>query len=114
MPSSDVPLTTRTERTTEKTRQGGLLASSDGKVWVGLGSANVCSGCGEVIGKGEREFEVEVAVTLTFRFHDECHQAWVIFRQQRQYGRHDLVASTTRAARGSPPASRSSRLSGGP
>lgn len=77
-PASDVPLTTRTERTIDKTRQGGLPASGDGKTWVAPGSLKECSGCGDVIAREEQGFEVEVA-GLLFRFHSECHEVWVIF-----------------------------------
>ena len=68
---------TRTGRTIGKMRRGGLPASVGGKTWVGLGTSKNCSGCGEPVTADDREFEIEVAETLSFRFHAECYQAWL-------------------------------------
>jgi hypothetical protein len=72
-------LPTRPERTLDKTCRGGLPAPLDCTLWVGPGSLKACDGCGEVIAHDEREFEVQVSETLTFRFHAECHKAWLTF-----------------------------------
>ena len=70
---------TRTERTIATARRGALPLAIDGRVWVGPGVAKACNGCGDLITHAEREFVVEVSEVLTFRFHAECHRAWVTF-----------------------------------
>jgi hypothetical protein len=66
----------RSARTLEKAGRGGLPATFKRQLWVGPGSDKPCSGCGEMISRTEREFEV-FADTLTFLFHGECYKAWV-------------------------------------
>ena len=68
---------TRAERTTAKTRNGGLPAPFEGRTWVGRGSSRICNGCGDVISEAEREFEMDFSEFLSFRFHPECYHAWI-------------------------------------
>lgn len=70
---------TRSERTVDKTRRGGLPAPFTGKTWVGPGTSKECSGCSEPIAPEEREYEVEISDALTLQLHAECHQAWITF-----------------------------------
>ena len=66
----------RRERTVDILRRGGLAAPSTGKTWVGRGSGQACSGCGDMIPAEESEYELEFVDGLTFRFHVECWKAW--------------------------------------
>ncbi|HEY7519628.1 MAG TPA: hypothetical protein VIE36_15180 [Methylomirabilota bacterium] len=70
---------TRAQRTLDKARRGGLPAPFQSGAWVGRGGSKTCDGCGEVITCDEREFEIERCATLIFRFHAECHGAWMTF-----------------------------------
>lgn len=70
---------TRTERTIDKLRRGALPAYGPAKMWIGPGSSRKCNGCGESITDQEQEFELEVSTVISFRFHAECHQAWMAF-----------------------------------
>jgi hypothetical protein len=75
---------TRTERTIDKTRGGTLPAQGAVKVTVRPGSSKVCSGCDEPITDEGREFGVEMSDAVTFRFHAECHAAWITFSGGQQ------------------------------
>ena len=66
----------RSARTFERMRRGALPAPLEGKLWVGPGSGTACSGCGESIKSTEQEFEKVHSGTLSFRFHQECYDAW--------------------------------------
>jgi hypothetical protein len=79
LPPPSEPNATRTERTIEKTRRNGLPRSHAAKIWAGHGSSKRCDGCDEPITEEEREFEAEVVDHGTFRFHTECHAAWIVF-----------------------------------
>jgi hypothetical protein len=80
VPLSD-PGPTRTERTVDKTRYGGLPAPSDkAETWAGPGTGGQCSGCGEIIERSEHEYEIVFAEKLSFRFHGACHTAWLTFK----------------------------------
>ena len=71
---------TRTERTVDKARRGGLPApSAKAETWAGLGSGRACCGCEEKIERSEHEYEIAFADTLAFWFHGECHTAWLTF-----------------------------------
>lgn len=51
---------TRTERTVDKARRGGLPAPiPDKEVWIGPGASKECSGCGDFVDSLEREVEME-------------------------------------------------------
>ena len=67
----------RAARTLEKIVRGTLPASVHGRVWVGPGSGNVCSGCGDSINPTEREFERDPSNTFSLSFHAECYDAWL-------------------------------------
>lgn len=68
---------TRTQRTLETTRHGGLPAPSyDAKTWIGLGAGHPCSGCSDDIEEREREFEL-VSGKQSLRLHAECYNAWL-------------------------------------
>lgn len=77
---------TRTKRTTDKTRHGGLPAPFDATMWGGLGSGKPCSGCVEPIERTEREFEKDLLEGLTLRFHAECYAAWMSFERKTVAG----------------------------
>ena len=87
IPLSDSPLT-RTGRTVDKAQRGGLPAPSDkAETWAGPGSGRECSGCEEKIERSEHEFEIAFSETLAFRFHGECHTAWLAFSAGREGAR---------------------------
>jgi hypothetical protein len=78
---------TRTERTLDKARRGGLPAPSDkAETWAGPGSGRPCCGCEERIERSEHEYEIAFADTLAFWFHGECHTAWLTFSAGREEG----------------------------
>jgi hypothetical protein len=86
-PLSDSPLT-RTGRTVDKAQRGGLPAPSDkAETWAGPGSDRECSGCEEKIERSEHEFAIAFSETLAFRFHGECHTAWLAFSAGREGAR---------------------------
>jgi hypothetical protein len=70
---------TRSQRTIDKARRGGLPTPVAGKVWFGPGSARECHGCGERVAAHETEVETDLATAVTFRFHGECYRAWLAF-----------------------------------
>lgn len=78
----------RTERTLDKARRGGLPAPSDkAETWAGPGSGRACCGCDEKIERSEHEYEVAFAETLAFWFHGGCHTAWLTFNAEREASR---------------------------
>jgi len=77
--------TLRWERTRDKVRCGGLPVTFKRHLWVGPGSDKPCTGCGETIGRKEREFEIIFADTLTFLLHAEFYQAWVSMPRPTQW-----------------------------
>jgi hypothetical protein len=71
---------TRTQRTLETTRHGGLPTPSyDAKTWIGFGAGRPCSGCSDDIEEREREFEL-VSGGRSLRLHAECYNAWLAFK----------------------------------
>jgi hypothetical protein len=84
--ASDTPDPTtqaRIARTLDKTRRGGLPAPFEAKLYAGPGSLAACDGCGDKIASEEREYEIELAVALTFRFHTLCYHAWKAYPVDR-------------------------------
>jgi hypothetical protein len=73
----------RAERTTDKTRRGGLPAPKDYARRPSLGDGRPCDGCGETIHPTEILFAVSFANgELSWRFHDVCCEAWVKFKPE--------------------------------
>jgi hypothetical protein len=68
----------RADRTTDKTRRGGLPAPTGYARKPSLGDGRPCNGCGEVIPPTEMLFTVSFAEdSLSWMFHDVCCEAWV-------------------------------------
>jgi hypothetical protein len=72
----------RADRTTDKTRNGGLPAPSGYSRQMGLGDGSVCDGCGETIQPSDMLCTVSILGSLSWRFHDVCYDAWVTFKRQ--------------------------------
>ena len=76
--AADTDIPTCGARTLAKAQRGGLPAPFDGKLCVGRGSLQPCSGCGEKIVADDIEHEIEfptAALPLSFRFHADCYKA---------------------------------------
>ena len=71
----------RAERTTDKTRRGGLPAPTGSSRKFALGDGRPCDGCSDTIHPTEILFSVSVADALSFRFHAECCDAWLKFKR---------------------------------
>jgi hypothetical protein len=74
----------RAERTTDKTRRGGLPAPARYSRRPGLGDGRPCDGCGETVHPTEMLFTVSMSDALSWRFHAECCEAWLKFKSQDQ------------------------------
>ena len=79
----DAGTPSRHARTLEKMSNGGLPVPTSTSAWAGPGSGQQCSGCDDVVGHDENEFEVDLSGTITLRFHSDCHQAWLMFVGKR-------------------------------
>jgi hypothetical protein len=60
-------------------KRGGLPAPFPARPWLGNGSGDVCSGCGDVIARTDMEADVDVRGAITLVFHEECYRAWSSF-----------------------------------
>lgn len=69
----------RADKTRDKMKRGGLPAPFPGRPWRGSGSGDICSGCGDVVGRTETEIDVDVRGALTLILHEECYRAWSTF-----------------------------------
>ena len=73
----------RADRTTAKTRRGGLPAPTGYIRKPSLGDGRPCDGCGEAVQPTEMLFTVTLAIPkLSWRFHDVCFDAWAKFKQE--------------------------------
>jgi hypothetical protein len=71
----------RADRTTEKTRRGGLPAPSQYIRQSTLGDGRPCAGCGETIHPTDIMFTVSFdGFSLAWRLHDVCFDAWAQFK----------------------------------
>ena len=73
----------RLDKTSDKTRRGGLPAPTEHTLLVGKGDGRPCDGCGETIHPSETASLVSVHHALDWRFHDGCYEAWSTFRRDR-------------------------------
>lgn len=71
----------RADKTTDKTRRGGLPAPTQHTVKVSEGDGKPCDGCGETIGLLDDLSTVARVSALGWRFHGSCYTAWVTFRR---------------------------------
>jgi hypothetical protein len=71
----------RLDKTSDKTRRGGLPAPTEHTLLVGNGDGRPCDGCGETIHPSETASLVSVHHALDWRFHDGCYEAWSTFRR---------------------------------
>jgi hypothetical protein len=74
--AADGPLHERIGRTLRKIQAGGLPRHFARAIWLGLGTCQPCSGCGDPIDTSECEYEVEWMDALVFWFHPVCYRAW--------------------------------------
>lgn len=78
---------TRIAKTFERLRAGELPAPTTKMKFLagGLGFANSCSGCGELVGRFERCYYIRVGDHVgdgaLLRFHVVCHETWVRFKR---------------------------------
>ena len=75
----------RHARTVEKMNDGGLPLPTCSTAWAGPGSGLRCNGCNDIVGHDENEFEVDLAATITLRFHSDCYKAWALFVRPRSW-----------------------------
>lgn len=73
-----MPAQRRAEKTTEKTRRGGLPAATLDPPEYSIGVGQPCDGCGETIEPTERRHRIRVRGVLELYFHSECHTAWLM------------------------------------
>jgi hypothetical protein len=76
-----MPHQQRADRTTDKTRRGGLPAATEHTRQVGVGDGRPCDGCGETIHPTEILSTVTIVGGLGWRFHDVCYEAWAKFNR---------------------------------
>jgi hypothetical protein len=69
----------RIDKTTAKTRLGGLPAATEHEKQVSVGDGRPCDGCGETIYSTEMLSTVTIVVGLQWRFHAVCYEAWAKF-----------------------------------
>jgi hypothetical protein len=72
----------RADKTTDKTRRGGLPAATHDAPVIGVGDGAACDGCGETITPLDQRYEVSVRGVLPLRFHGTCYNAWVTFKRE--------------------------------
>jgi hypothetical protein len=72
----------RADRTTDKTRRGGLPAATDYQRQPCLGSGRPCAGCNETMQPTDVMFTVTFFAIpdLSWQFHDVCFDAWSKFK----------------------------------
>jgi hypothetical protein len=75
-----MPDVRRDEKTTLKTRLGGLPAPTHDSPTKGLGDGTSCDGCGETIVPTDPMLSVDVRGVLSLHFHDSCYEAWMRFK----------------------------------
>src|SRR5687767_8679134 len=68
-------------RARQAIRSGKLPSRDPGNVWGGPGRGECCALCNAAVGRGDLEFEIELASLDgsgpdTFRFHSGCWTAW--------------------------------------
>lgn len=71
----------------ERARRGlleGTLPSEDCRAFGGAGSGSACALCGEIIGEGSVEIELECdSFALQVTLHGLCHVVWMHARQMQ-------------------------------
>jgi hypothetical protein len=72
---------TRVAKTFEKIRAGELPAPHVIKKFLAGGLGKECSGCGEMIGRTEQSYYVQVGDGALLRFHLVCHETWIRFKR---------------------------------
>jgi hypothetical protein len=72
----------RFDRTTEKTRSGGLPSPAGYSRQLSVGDGGRCDGCGETVQPSDILCSVTVLSGLSWRFHEVCYDAWVAFKRQ--------------------------------
>lgn len=70
----------RAQKTTDKTRGGGLPAPTEYLRQVGVGDGRPCDGCGETVHPKEMLHKVSLLGSLYWGLHDVCYEAWAKFK----------------------------------
>jgi hypothetical protein len=68
----------------DKLESGELPREREARVWAGPGAGLPCAVCGDVIGRDDVEYELQIVEpgrsVHVYRFHRRCHAAWQLER----------------------------------